>query len=281
MTRATPPGDVPSSDAGIRAAATALRTATRTGVPCPPIRHRLGSGEIVDSMAIGYAVQDLLTRARLDEGARRVGRKIGLTSSAVQAQLGVDQPDFGVLFDDMHVGGTATVPIDSLLQPKIEAEIAFILGADLDIPDPTPAQARAAVASVVAAFEIVDSRITEWDITLVDTIADNASSGLFVLGTDPRPLGEDEDLRDVSMEMRDQDGTVVSHGTGAACLGDPINALVWLGRTAHRFGVPLRAGEIVLSGAVGPMVAVTPGATYTATFTRLGEVRAEFTPTRS
>ncbi|MCO5973055.1 fumarylacetoacetate hydrolase family protein [Actinoallomurus sp. WRP6H-15] len=221
-------------------------------------------------------MQNLLTQARLEDGHRIVGRKIGLTSPAVQEQLGVDQPDFGVLFDDMDLSHTPTIPLQRLLQPKIEAEVAFVLGADLDTPDPSQAKARAAIAQVVAALEIVDSRIAGWDITIVDTIADNASSGLFVLGAGARPLGDDEDLGQVTMELIDQDGRVLSHGTGAACLGDPINALVWLARITHRLGAPLRAGEIVLSGALGPMVPVTPGTTYTASFTGLGNVQAHF-----
>ena len=155
-----------------------LRAAARDHTPCPPVRDVLPEGDI----AAAYAVQRLLTQARLADGATVVGRKIGLTAPVVQAQMGVDQPDFGVLFDDMDVSGDAEVPTERLLQPRIEAEVAFVLAADLDGADPTPESVRAAVGHIVGALEIVDSRIADWDITICDTVADNASSGLFVLG---------------------------------------------------------------------------------------------------
>lgn len=256
----------------IRAAAERLQRAQDMRTPCPPVRDLVPD----PSVATGYAVQSLLTRARLQQGRRVVGRKVGLTSAAVQAQLGVNQPDFGVLFDDMACEQDRPIDIRQLLQPRIEAEIAFVLAADLDSDAVDEATARAAVADVVPALEIVDSRIANWDITIVDTVADNASSGLYVLGEPPSPLGE-WDLRAVEMTLADGDGEVVSSGTGAACLGDPVAALVWLARTARELDDPLRAGEVVLSGALGPMVPVTPGARFTATLTGLGTVRANFT----
>ncbi|GIM89991.1 putative hydratase/decarboxylase [Paractinoplanes toevensis] len=227
------------------------------------------------ALSTGYAVQRLLTGARLADGHRVVGRKIGLTSPAVQAQLGVDQPDFGVLLDDMARGPDELIDITQLLQPRIEAEIAFVLDADLDADDVDAASARAAVGDVVPALEIVDSRIAGWDITLVDTVADNASSGLYVLGAATGRLGH-RDLRGVTMTMADGNGTTVSAGDGAACLGDPVDALVWLARTAKAYGEPLRAGEVILSGALGPMVPVAPGSSFTADLTGLGTVRARF-----
>ncbi len=153
-------------------------------MPCPPVRDLIGA----DNVDAAYAVQQQLTRARIEAGARVVGRKIGLTSPAVRRQLGVDQPDFGVLFDDMDVSALAEVPMHTLLQPKVEAEIAFVLSDDLSAGDLTADQVRGAVAYAVAALEIVDSRIAGWDITIADTIADNASSGLFVLGPRLVPL---------------------------------------------------------------------------------------------
>lgn len=256
----------------VRAAADRLILAADTRAPCPPVRDVLP--EV--SVPVGYAVQSLLTRARLERGRHVVGRKIGLTSPAVQAQLGVDQPDFGVLFDDMGCGQDAPIDLGRLLQPRIEAEIAFVLGADLADGDLDEDAARRAVAEVRPAFEIVDSRIADWDITIVDTVADNASSGLYVLGEPRRPLG-DRDLRAVEMTVTDEHGATVSSGTGAACLGDPITALTWLARTTRDLGEPLRAGEVVLSGALGPMVPVRPGATYAATLSGVGSVRAAFT----
>lgn len=262
------------ASAGVRAAAERLQEAQRTRTPAPPVRDLLPD----TSVATGYAVQELLTRARVADGGRIVGRKIGLTSPAVQAQLGVDQPDFGVLFDDMACAQDRPIDVGRLLQPRIEAEIAFVLAADLD-GDPSAidaAAARAAVGQVVPALEIVDSRIAGWDITFVDTVADNASSGLYVLGDSAGPLG-DRDLTAAEMTMTGGDGAVASTGSGAACLGDPVNALVWLARTAAELDAPLRAGDVVLSGALGPMVPVAAGDEFVAELSGLGRVRASFT----
>jgi 2-keto-4-pentenoate hydratase len=203
-----------------------------------------------------------------------VGRKIGLTSPAVQRQLGVDRPDFGVLFDDMDVTALAEVPSQRLLQPKAEAEIAFVLGEDLAEGPLDDEQVRGAVRHVAAALEIVDSRVAGWDIAFGDTVADNASSGLFVLGENRLTLDEFEP-RDATMAMT-LDGAPASEGTGAACLGDPLLALAWLARTARELGDPLRAGQVVLSGALGPMVATPPGSVVTAEISSLGTVSARF-----
>ncbi|MCH5672880.1 2-keto-4-pentenoate hydratase [Streptomyces gilvus] len=255
----------------VAAAADRLLAAAATGRPCAPVRDVLGTADI----ALAYAVQSRLGARRVAAGAAVTGRKIGLTSPAVQQQLGVDQPDFGVLFADMDVSGLATVPTSRLLQPKVEAEIAFVLGADLDVPDPDPAAVRAAVDHALPALEIVDSRIAGWDITLTDTIADNASSGLYVLGRTRLALTEFEP-RDTTMRMYVND-ILVSEGDGAACLDDPLNALLWLARTARAHGDPLRAGQVVLSGALGPMAAVRPGDTVRADISSLGTVRTTFT----
>ncbi|MCO1656106.1 2-keto-4-pentenoate hydratase [Pseudonocardia humida] len=260
----------------IEEAAERLRTAARTRTPCPPVRDLLPDG----TARTAYAVQNLLTEAALAEGRRVVGRKVGLTSPAVQAQLGVDQPDFGVLFADMAVAPGAVVDSGRLLQPKVEAEIAFVLGADLDAADIDEDAVRAATGHVVAALEIVDSRIAGWDITYADTVADNASSGLFVLGEQTRPLA-DLDLTAVRMELHDAVGAVVSDGVGAACLGDPVRAVLWLARTCRDLGAPLHAGEVVLSGALGPMVAAPPGSRFTASLSELGTVSVGFSGERS
>lgn len=261
-----------TSDEAVLGAAERLRQAAARGVPCPPVRTSLPDATV----RTAYRVQALSTGARLDAGCTVVGRKVGLTSPAVQSQLGVDEPDFGVLFDDMACPQDAPIDIGRLLQPRIEAEIAFVLGHDLDSDDIDVATARASVAQLVPALEIVDSRVAGWDITIVDTVADNASSGLYVLGDDRHELG-DTDLRSVEMTLTGRGGEVLSSGTGAACLGDPINALVWLARTAREYGSPLRADEVVLSGALGSMTPVAPGDEFTATLTGLGEVRARFT----
>jgi len=248
-----------------------LSTAATTRTPCAPIRDLLGETDI----DLAYQVQQRLVGERLRTApAEVVGRKIGLTAPAVQRQLGVDQPDFGVLFDDMDVSRLETVPFDRLLQPKVEAEVAFVLGADLDAPHLDLPTVRAAVAYATAALEIVDSRVAGWDITITDTVADNASSGLFVLSDRTVPLTEFEP-GEVSMATH-IDGELASDGTGAACLGDPLRALLWLARTAQTFGDPLRAGQVILSGALGPMTPVRPGASVRAEISTLGTVSVVF-----
>jgi 2-keto-4-pentenoate hydratase len=268
MTTATHAGDERVSLA--TEAADRLARAAVTGVPCAPVRDVLGDTDI----ALAYEAQQVLTQLRLAGGARVVGRKIGLTSPAVQQQLGVDQPDFGVLFADMDVSGVAEVSAASLLQPKIEAEIAFVLGRDLDGEELDAASVRAAVDHATAALEIVDSRVAGWDIRITDTVADNASSALYVLGDQHQGLDQFEP-RDVVMAMT-VDGEVVSQGTGAACLGDPLLALLWLARAARTLGDPLRAGQVVLSGALGPMAPVRAGSTVRAEVTGLGSVSVTF-----
>ncbi|MFC8077159.1 2-keto-4-pentenoate hydratase [Streptomyces sp. NPDC057307] len=248
-----------------------LTAARESHRPCPPVRDLLPP----DDIHAAYAVQARWVAGREAAGARVTGRKIGLTSPKVQAQLGVDQPDFGFLLDEMACADGAHVDIGRLIRPKIEAEVAFVLATDLDTEDLGPAEVAAATGHVVAALEIVDSRIADWDISLVDTVADNASSGLFVLGSEPRPL-DGLDLAACAMVLRRGDD-VVSTGTGAECLGGPALAVAWLARTARAHGRPLRAGDIVLSGALGPMVPVTPGDVFEAEITGLGTVRTSFT----
>ena len=271
MSRSTsPPAADRQGHAAVVEAAERLSMAADSGIPCAPVRDLIGDSDV----ELAYAVQRRLTEHRLAAGASIVGRKIGLTSPAVQAQLGVDRPDFGVLFDDMDVTAERFVPSGRLLQPKTEAEIAFVLGADLDEGSLDVAQIRGAVAYATAALEIVDSRIKNWDITFSDTVADNASSGLFVLGETRLTL---EEFEPVEATMRMQvDGETVSEGTGAACLGDPLAALAWLARTAREFGDPLRAGQVVLSGALGPMAPTPPGSVVSAEISSLGTVTTTF-----
>ncbi|MEU3219528.1 fumarylacetoacetate hydrolase family protein [Streptomyces sp. NPDC006971] len=259
-----------ASKSDIAAAAARLAGASASGVPCTPVRDLIGR----DDLAAAYAVQAALTERRLADGARITGRKIGLTSEAVQQQLGVDQPDFGVLFDDMAYEDGGAVPAGRILQPRVEAEIAFVLRADLADGPLDAAQVRDAIDYGVAALEICGSRIDGWDISLGDTVADNASAGAYVLGTDRRTLDETEPVG-VVMSMS-VNGTEVSTGTGAACLGDPVEAVVWLARTARELGDPLRAGQVVLSGALGPMRPVSPGDTVTATLSGFGAVTVRF-----
>ncbi|MFT4288530.1 2-keto-4-pentenoate hydratase [Nocardioides sp.] len=261
------PTNVPDT---VTAAADRLRTAAATATPVEPVRDLIGR----DDVAAAYAVQELLTRERVAAGARIVGRKIGLTSAAVQAQIGVDQPDFGVLFDDMAYADGDTIAYASVLQPRVEGEIAFVLAEDLVEGDLDAEQVRGAIGYAVAALEVCGSRVAGWDISFGDTVADNASAGVYVLGTERKGLAEFTPV-DAAMTMT-IDGEEVSTGSGAACLGDPIKAVVWLARKAREFGEPLRAGQVLLSGALGPMRPIPPGATVQATVTGLGSVSAHF-----
>ena len=251
-------------------AARSLREAARTGEFIAPLRERYPQLD-ADS---AYAIQRINTEQRLAEGRRIVGCKIGLTARAVQAQLGVDRPDFGMLFDDMGYGDGEPVPLSVLQQPKIEAEVAFVFGRDLEVPTPTQVDVMNAIAYALPALEIVGSRIANWNIKFVDTVADNASSAAYVLGSTPRKLSQ-FDVRLCGMVMMRR-GEPVSVGAGAACLGNPINAVVWLARTLAALGRPLRAGDLLLSGALGPMVPVAPGDVFETRINGLGSVRAVF-----
>lgn len=253
--------------------AASLRQAAQDGQPVAPLRDDLAAmGE-----AGAYAVQDINTQHALAAGRRLSGRKIGLTSKAVQQQLGVDAPDFGMLFADMELAPDEPVVLGRVLQPKVEAEVAVVLERDLgDTGDGPVTLARliSAIAYVLPAVEIVGSRIRHWDIRLLDTVADNASSGLYALGTRPRKLSE-VDLRTCGMLM-ERRGEVVSLGVGAACLGHPLHAALWLARKMAEVGRPLLAGDVIMSGALGPMVTVSPGDVIDTTIAGLGTVRTAF-----
>lgn len=254
----------------IEQAAAALANAARSGSPIAPLRQtyeELGTES-------AYAIQRVNIDRRLAEGRRLVGCKIGLTSLAVQQQLGVDQPDFGMLFDDMGYGDSEPIPANVLMQPKIEAEVAFVMGRDLAVPNPGLLDVVSAIDYALPALEIVGSRIRNWDIRIGDTIADNASSCAYALGSTPRKLAE-FDLRLCGMVL-ERRGEPVAVGAGAACLGNPLNAVVWLARTMASHGTPLKAGDLVLSGALGPMVPVVPGDVFEARISGLGSVRAVF-----
>lgn len=250
-------------------AADRLIRAAATRTPCNPIRDLVGGNDV----ATGYAVQRLVTEESLARGRHIVGHKIGLTSVAVQRQLGVDQPDSGILYADMRFESGAVIPTARLIQPKVEAEIAFILDEDLD-GNLSAERVRAAAGHAVAAIEIVDSRVRDWSISIVDTIADNGSAALFVLGATPVRVGA-VDFPALHMTLT-EDGRRVSSGTGADCMGDPLAALAWLAKVSRDNGTPLRAGHIVLSGALGPMVPVSPGSTYIVEIGEIGSAAAIF-----
>lgn len=268
----TEPNDSPSTSGTARErAATRLRQAELSAEACDPVRDLIDA----DDIPAALDVQQLNVDHAVESGRRLVGRKIGLTAKTVQHQLGVDQPDYGALFADRAIADGGTISLPGLVAPRVEAEVAFVLDRDLDVDSPNVADVVAATAFVLPALEIVDSRIRDWDITIVDTIADNASSGLFVLGGTPTKL-ENVDLRAITMTLRRGDAGEVSQGKGTACLGNPVNAVVWLADTMVRAGTPLRAGDIILSGALGPMAAVTEPSTYEADLSSLGGVSVEF-----
>ncbi|MFC7494914.1 MULTISPECIES: 2-keto-4-pentenoate hydratase [unclassified Nocardioides] len=264
-----------STVSAIGAAVQRLARAQADREPCAPVRDLIGT----DDLDAAYAVQQGLVRARLDGGVTVVGRKIGATSEAVQTQLGVDQPDFGYLLSDMDVSAGAVpggdpISMATLLQPRVEGEVAFVLSRDIDDDEITLETVRDAVDVALPALEIVDSRIADWAIGFTDTVADNASSGLFVVGREGRPLSELEP-RDVTMSLM-INGEERSSGNGAACLGDPLEALRWLAVQAKRYGDPLRAGHLILSGALGPFVPFAPGDRVEATISGFEPLRVTF-----
>lgn len=233
-------------------AAASLRNAYRAGA-IAPLRGIVEPGDGDGA----YAIQEINTRFWENAGRRIVGRKIGLTAKAVQAQLGVDQPDYGVLFADMEIPDGGELLASTVLQPKAEAEIALVLKEDISDPQADEAAVARATEHAMAAIEIVDSRIQDWKITFADTVADNGSSAFFVLGGPRRPLdGLDLFTCGMVLEVNDE---IVSIGAGAACLGHPLKAAAWLARVLAARGEPLRAGDVVMTGALGPMFAIKPG----------------------
>lgn len=248
------------------AAASLLSAAYQSGIPIGPLSESFPDFDLDDA----YLVQEHQVAEWTRLGRTVVGRKVGLTSAAMRAQLGVDQPDFGVLLGDTQYDDGSTAAAASFINPRIEPEIAFLLCSDLRGPGVTAADAMAAVDHVSAALEIIDSRIVDWRIHLVDTVADNASYGGFVLGTGVA-LTKDLDLAAVECSLFAGD-TVVQSGRGDAVLGSSINSLVWLANTLGHRGVGLVAGDIVLPGSITAAVAMAPGDTFRAEFSGIGSV---------
>ena len=246
----------------------ALYRALRDRRTIPPLKGRIPGLDI----DMAYQISSSMLLHRLAEGERIIGRKIGVTSPAVQNMLGVHQPDFGTLTDAML--GSGTLPISSrLIQPKAEGEIAFVLAHDLVGPDITPEQVIEATATVHPCFEIVDSRIEAWKIAIEDTVADNASSGMFVVGQGVSPVGLD--LEGCRMDVW-KNGGHLSTGYGRAALGSPLKSVAWLVNTLGRFGVPLRAGEWVLSGSLVPLESVVAGDRMALSIDGIGSVEVAF-----
>ena len=254
----------------IESLALQLRDANSNKIAIDPLREKIG----VSNIDLAYEIQKVNTFKRVGNGARIVGKKIGLTSFAVQKQLGVDQPDYGILFDDMELWNGGKVSMKELMQPKVEAEIAFVLKKDLTHELITASEVMQAIDFALPSIEIVGSRIKDWNIKITDTVADNASASHFVIGHQPTFLNG-FDMIDCKMEMIIND-QVVSTGSGAACLGSPINATVWLANMMVKMGNPLKSGELILSGAIGPMAQVKAGDFVKATIEGLGSVSLLF-----
>ena len=230
-----------------------LHQALATRRPLAPLTESWPDLTVDDA----YRIQLAMVQHRLDAGERVVGKKIGVTSRVVMDMLGVRQPDFGHLLSGMVHADGAAIPAATLIAPKAEGEIAFVLKEDLQGPGVTNADVLRATASVLPCFEIVDSRIRDWNIRIQDTVADNASSGVFVLGdaaVDPRNV----DLATVGMTL-EKNGEIVATGAGAAALGHPVNAVTWLANTLGRLGIGLKRGEVILSGSLAAMVPVGAG----------------------
>lgn len=220
-----------------------------------------------------YQIQTINIDARLKAGARVVGKKIGLTSPAMQQMLGVGEPDYGMLLDDMLLYQGVEFDTSTLLQPRIEGEIAFVMGQDLMGPV-TPVEVAMATAGVTPALEIIDSRVKDWKIKIQDTVADNASAAAFVIGSTLIPLGS-MDLRHVGFVLA-KNGRLAGTGAGAAVLGSPLQSVAWLINKMGEMGVGVKAGEIILSGAASAAVDVAPGDSIHLVVDRLGEVACRF-----
>jgi len=257
-------------EAALDGIAATLYQALRTGTPIEP----LTTTHPDLTLDLAYRVSKRLLRRRLADGETVVGAKIGVTSKPVQDMLGVDQPDFGWLTDAMVFDNGATIDLSNWILPRAEGELAFRLGSDLAGPGVTASDVLAATEAVIPCFEVVDSRIADWRIKIEDTVADNASCGVLVLGdseVDPRGL----DLSVVGMVI-DKNGELLSTGAGAAALGSPLNCLVWLANTLGRLGEKLEAGSIILSGSLVPLEPVAPGDRMSLQVAGLGAAEVSF-----
>ncbi|MET9214034.1 MULTISPECIES: 2-keto-4-pentenoate hydratase [unclassified Nocardia] len=250
--------------------ATALARAERDQVPVSPLTCTWPDIDVIDA----YEIQLLNIGARVRGGARVIGHKIGLSSPAMQQMMGVDEPDYGHLLDDMWLDQDRPVPAGRYLWPRVEVEVAFLLGADLPGADCTERDVLAATAALAPALEIIDSRIENWSIGICDTIADNASSAGFVLGVD-RVAPNEVDRRDIDAVLL-RNGEILAQGNSDAVLGDPATAVAWLARKVAGFGVRLRAGDVVLPGSCTWAIDARPGDEFVARFGGLGTVRAVF-----
>jgi 2-keto-4-pentenoate hydratase len=258
------------TDTERQAAADALAEAERTRIPIDPLTTQWAEIDVVDA----YEIQLANIADRLKGGALVRGHKVGLSARAMQTMMGVDEPDYGHLLDDMFFFEGDAVPAGRYLYPRVEVEVGFVLGAPLSGPACTVADVLAATAFVCPAIEIIDSRIRDWKIRIADTIADNASSAGVVLGGRRTPLAG-VDLRTIGAVLR-RNGEIVQTGAAGAVLGNPATAVAWLANTVHRFGVSLEAGHVILPGSCTRAVDVRPGDVVRADFDVLGPVSIRF-----
>ncbi|WP_029110848.1 2-keto-4-pentenoate hydratase [Mycobacterium sp. URHD0025] len=247
-----------------------LAEAERSRVPMTPLTDRYGDIDVVDA----YEIQLINIRQRVAEGARIIGHKVGLSSKAMQDMMGVDEPDYGHLLDEMEVFENVPVPSSKFLYPRVEVEVGFILADDLPGAGCTEEDVLAATAAFAPAIELIDTRITNWQIKLCDTIADNASSAGWVLG-EARVSPKDIDICNIDAVLTNQ-GKVVAEGRSDAVLGNPVTAVAWLARKVESFGVRLKAGDIVLPGSCTRAIDAPPGSDFVADFAGLGSVRLSF-----
>lgn len=247
-----------------------LAQAERSRVPISPLTAAQPEIDVVDA----YEIQLINIRQRIAEGARVVGHKVGLSSEAMQQMMGVDEPDYGHLLNEMQVFEDSPVKASNYLYPRVEVEVAFILAKDLPGADCTEEDVLAATEAFAPAIELIDSRISDWKIKLCDTIADNASSAGFVLGKQRVKPG-DIDIKNIDASLT-KNGEVVAEGRSDAVLGNPVTAVAWLARKVESFGVRLKAGDIVLPGTATRAIDVHAGDDCVADFSGLGSVRLVF-----
>ncbi|OBB11384.1 2-keto-4-pentenoate hydratase [Mycolicibacterium setense] len=247
-----------------------LAEAERSRVPMTPLTDRYGDIDVVDA----YEIQLINIRQRVAEGARIIGHKVGLSSKAMQDMMGVDEPDYGHLLDEMEVFENVPVKSSNFLYPRVEVEVGFILADDLPGAGCTEEDVLAATAAFAPAIELIDTRITNWQIKLCDTIADNASSAGWVLG-EARVSPKDIDICNIDAVLTNH-GKVVAEGRSDAVLGNPVTAVAWLARKVESFGVRLKAGDIVLPGSCTRAIDAPPGSDFVADFAGLGSVRLSF-----
>jgi 2-keto-4-pentenoate hydratase len=247
-----------------------LLEAERTKQGIAPITERYADLDVTDA----YEIQLEVLRRKLAEGRQVIGKKVGLTSAAMQKMLGVDEPDYGHLLDDMQVADGEVVDVSSMLSPKVEAEIGFVLSKDLVGPNVTYLDVLMATKYLVPTIEIIDSRIADWKIKLVDTVADNGSSAKVVVGSKIRTI-DGLDIGSIGMTLIKNDEQIAT-GAGAAALGHPAHAVAWLANKLHEFGIQLKAGELILPGALSGAVSVGKGDHIVAQFGSLGSVSVKF-----